>query len=413
MNNPLPPLFLSKPGLLCCAGDSFEAFFAAAQRGDTRGIVPYNLEVGGKTWPFLVGRAHPPPLGPSRLLSLCAAALQQLQPTVDEALRRFGPRNIGLCLGSCDNGSEASTPAHRAFFQQGAFPPGYALPMQGAARPAEFAARFLGIEGPVLALATACASSASAIIRGAQWVAAGLCEAVVVGGVDVASELALLGFAALEAVSPEVCNPFSKNRKGINLGEGAAFFVLSREKLGEEAGGGGVLFSGFAESADAHHMTAPHPEGAGAAAAMQAALQHAGLCPEEVGYVNLHGTATPLNDAAEAKAMVTVFGQKQPLASSTKPVTGHTLGAAGALELALCWGVVRGGRGGRGGSGDKDSPLPLHCWDGVADETLPPLNFVGPCSCPYPPASPLCAMSNAFAFGGCNTSLILRRGDAP
>jgi len=409
---PSTPLYLSKPGLICCAGPSLEAFLCAALLKNTRGIAPSTLCLGNKTYPFLIGRATPSAQGPSRLLSLCATALQPLLPIVQKALQRYGPQNLGLCLGSCDNGTEASTPAHQAFFLNGTFPPGYALPLQSAARPAEFAAQLLGLKGPVLALATACASSASAIIRAAQLVASGVCAAVVAGGVDIASEVALLGFSALEAVSPELCNPFSKNRKGINLGEGAAFFLLSRERLEEE--GEGVVLAGFGESADAHHMTAPHPQGLGAAAAMQAALLHAGIAPGEIGYVNLHGTGTLLNDEAEAKAMYAIFGDKQPPASATKPITGHTLGAAGALELALCWGVLQGDRT-QVGVPSLPPPMPAlppHCWDGAYDTSLPPLRFVQAEGVESPQALQYC-MSNAFAFGGCNTSLILRRGGGP
>ncbi|MCL2011446.1 MAG: beta-ketoacyl-[acyl-carrier-protein] synthase II [Cystobacterineae bacterium] len=394
------PIFLSKPGLICCAGQAFEPFFEAAVRGDQSGILPTTLHVGAKTHSFLVGRAPtPPPEAATKLLFLCTTALQQLRPTAEKALQRFGPQRVGLCLGSCDNGTEDSLPAHRSFFERGAWPQGYQLSLQSAARPAEYAARFLGLEGPVFSLATACASSASAIARGAELIAFGLCDAVVAGGVDIASEASLLGFWALEALSAEHSNPFSKNRKGINLGEGAAFFVLSREKLEEEA----MVLAGYGESADAFHMTAPHPEGIGAAAAMQAALHHAGISPTEVAYVNLHGTGTRLNDSAEAKAMHAVFGKGQPPASSTKAVIGHTLGAAGALELALCWGVLHTGT------------LPPHCWDGVVDETLPALHLVKaqerlPAEKTHFRKARYC-MNNSFAFGGCNLSLLMRRAE--
>jgi 3-oxoacyl-[acyl-carrier-protein] synthase-1 len=317
---------------------------------------------------------------------------------------------MAICVGSCDNGTEWSLPAHETFFKSGAFPAGYDLRLQGAAFPAEYAARYFGVTGPVLALATACASSATAIIRGAELVAAGICDAVIAGGADIASDTVMLGFAALETVSSELTNPFSKNRKGINLGDGAAFFVLSREKLEDPA----IVLAGYGESADAHHMTAPHPEGRGAVRAMEAALSgmsrnilrnHAGLKPE-ISYVNLHGTGTPLNDKAEALAMAKVFGAKQPAASSSKPVTGHTLGAAGALELALCWGVLEKAAAGK-------AVLPVHCWDGVRDGELPALRFscTGTDGLAGMEEIRYC-MSNSFAFGGCNVSLILGREGA-
>jgi 3-oxoacyl-[acyl-carrier-protein] synthase-1 len=213
----------------------------------------------------------------------------------------------------------------------------------------------------------------------------GLCSAVIAGGADVVSQTVLAGFYALEAVSNELTNPFSKNRKGINLGEGAAFFLLD---FIEDSG---VELLGAGESADAHHMTAPGVDGAGPAKAMKAALLDAGIKPDKIGYINLHGTGTPLNDKAESLAMETVFAPAPPI-SSTKPITGHTLGAAGALEAAICWMVITGKRG-----------LPVHCWDGVRDEEISVLPTGETVEVPS-----LC-MSNSFAFGGCNVSLILGR----
>jgi 3-oxoacyl-[acyl-carrier-protein] synthase-1 len=363
----------------------------------------------------VTGRAETP-----HILALCSAALEQLRPAVKEALTRWGPDRVAVCAGSCDNGTEYSLPAHRRFFTAGAFPSGYDLACQGAAGPAEYAARFFGITGPVLALAAACASSAAAIIRAAELIRAGICDAAVVGGADIVSDTVLLGFTALEAISDEPCNPFSKNRNGINLGEGASFFVLSREKLWPP----GIILAGYGESADAYHMTSPHPEGTGAVKAMEAALEAAFENPEgktrscspdripagtaEIAYVNLHGTGTFLNDQTEALAMQTVFGGRQPPASSTKPVTGHTLGAAGALELALCWKVLEA-------AGLSRGALPVHCWDGVRDEALPELRLVPP---PGENAGLEAAekirycMSNSFAFGGANISLILGRENA-
>jgi 3-oxoacyl-[acyl-carrier-protein] synthase-1 len=327
-------------------------------------------------------------------------ALEQLRTQVEGAIGRLGADRIAVCVGSCDNGTEYSLPAHRSFFESGAFPEGYDLRLQGAAGPAEYAARYFGLSGPVLTTATACASSATAIIRAAELIRAGICDCALAGGADLVSDTVLLGFQALEALSGEPANPFSKNRRGINLGEGAAFFLLSGEK---PEGAPGIFLAGYGENADACHMTAPHPEGRGAAAAMEGALASAGIGPGETGYVNLHGTGTPLNDRMEAQAMRRVFGGGQPLASSTKPITGHTLGAAGALELALCYMVLE-----RACGGTKSGAVPPHCWDGVRDEELPPLRLAMEAD---REAEIRYAMSNSFAFGGCNVSLIL--GSAP
>jgi 3-oxoacyl-[acyl-carrier-protein] synthase-1 len=349
------------------------------------GLIRANLPETEKEFPF----------ANSRIYRLINAALEQLAPAVEKALSKYGTQKIGVCFGSCDNGSEGSLLAHRAMLAQGAFPKEYSLRFQSASFPAEFIARKFGLSGPVFTCATACASGASAIIRGAELIRTGLCGAVIAGGADVVSDTVFAGFHSLEAISDSLTNPFSKNRKGINLGEGAAFFLLDSEETGAE--NSAVELLGAGESADAHHMTAPGTDGAGPAKAMKAALEDAELDGGGIGYINLHGTGTALNDKAEALAMKAVFGKTPPI-SSTKPITGHTLGAAGALEAAICWMVLTEKRG-----------LPLHCWDGVIDEEVP-----GHENCVSPARrdgqkNPSICMSNSFAFGGCNVSLILGR----
>ena len=169
-----------------------------------------------------------------------------------------------------------------------------------------------------------------------------VCDAVVAGGVDIASNTVLMGFNSLEAVSAgKITNPFSKNRCGITLGEAAAFFVLTRENLFET----GIALLGYGESCDAYHMTSPDPEGKGAALAISEALKRSRLNPSEIDYINLHGTGTRFNDSMEAKAVKKVFGGSSILCSSTKPMTGHTLGAAGALETAVCFESIYMNRG--------------------------------------------------------------------
>ncbi|MDR2768687.1 MAG: 3-oxoacyl-ACP synthase [Treponema sp.] len=391
----MTPLYLSRPGLICCAGADLDAFYDAACRGERGGVVPRVITAGGAERQFLVGRASPKADAGTRLLGLCASALETLRPAVRRAIGRWGAGRIGACVGSCDNGTEWSVPAHRAFFSGGGFPSDYSLDRQSAAPPAEFTAAFFGLRGPALAVSTACASSASALARAAELIRGGVCDAVIAGGADIASDTVLLGFSALEAVSDELTNPFSRNRKGINLGEGAAFFVLSKEALDTDA----VTLSACGESADACHMTAPEPRGKGAAAAMNAALRSAALRPADIGYVNLHGTGTPLNDSAEAAAMAEVFGPEGVPASSTKPLTGHTLGAAGALELALCYAALT--------RPDAAIKLPLHRWDGIPDPALSAVAFVkGEL---FPSGKIRYCMSNSFAFGGCNVSIIIGR----
>jgi 3-oxoacyl-[acyl-carrier-protein] synthase-1 len=326
--------------------------------------------------------------GGTRIIRIINTALQQIRPAVEKAASQYGPEKIGVCFGTCDNGSEGSSLAHRAFLGQGAFPQDYNLRFQSASYPAEFIAHKLGISGPAFTIATACASGASAIVRGSELIRAGICDAVVAGGADIVSDTVLAGFNALEAVSNSLCIPFSKNRNGINLGEGAAFFLLDTAEISA------VELLGAGESADGYHITAPRADGAGPVKAIKTALLDAVLEPELVDYVNLHGTGTVLNDKAEALAMTTAF-RHHPPSSSTKPITGHTLGAAGALEAAICWMTLNEQKG-----------LPVHCWDGEKDDEL---GFYPQIPAWNEPLKNGVCMSNSFAFGGCNVSLVLGR----
>jgi len=394
---------LSAPGLICCAGKNRNELYESCLNGRQDGIIMVDiLDSGEKSFPIGQIQGDLPEIdslsaidsiGGGRIFRFINTALEQIRPDIEHAIARYGPEKIGVCLGSCDNGSELTLLAHQALFTKGSFPENYNINLQSAWFTAEFIARKFGLSGPVFTCATACASGASAIIRGAELIQAGLCGAVIAGGADIVSKTVFAGFHSLEAVSDSITNPFSKNRKGINLGDGAAFFLLDSSESSEEnsAENSTVELLGAGESADADHMTAPDAEGA--ARAMRAALSDAGLDAKQIGYINLHGTGTELNDKAEALAMKAVFNEMPPI-SSTKPITGHTLGAAGALEAAICWMVLTERRG-----------LPVHCWDGVRDGEIPvsPVKYGDK-------GTPSICMSNSLAFGGCNVSLIMGRG---
>jgi 3-oxoacyl-[acyl-carrier-protein] synthase-1 len=239
-------------------------------------------------------------------------------------------------------------------------------------------------------ISTACSSGAKALAAGARLLRAGLADAVIAGGADALSGFTIAGFSALESVSAERCNPLSANRRGINIGEGAALFVMSREP-------GPVRLAGWGETSDAHHMSAPEPTGRGAIDAMRQALARAGLAPNTIDYINLHGTATPHNDAMESLAVAEIFGLQVPV-SSTKPLTGHALAAAGAIEAALAWHALVDNPGGR---------LPPHWWDGARDPALAPLRIAQPGETLGRPLRHV--LSNSFAFGGSNASLVFAR----
>ncbi len=313
----------------------------------------------------------------------CVAALESAIAALRE---KVGTRRIAVIVGTCTTGIREAGKAFERHLKQGDWPPGFRFPAQELGDTAAHVARRIGAQGPVYGISTACTSGAKALASGARLIQAGLCDVVLAGGVDVLCDLTLNGFAALESVSDTVCNPFSRNRRGINLGEGGALFLLSAEPSA-------IRLGGWGESADAHHISAPDPEGKGATAAMERALQAANRSAKDIGYLNLHGTATKLNDLMEARAVTGVFGADMPC-SSTKPMIGHTLGAAGACEAAFTIMAL------------QENRLPAHLWDGEVDPEMPTIRLVAG----EGEASDLrSAMSCSYAFGGNNIALVLER----
>jgi 3-oxoacyl-[acyl-carrier-protein] synthase I len=329
----------------------------------------------------------------NRVNALLDLAASEIDAPVAAAAERYGPHRIAVILGSTDNGSEASLAAERHRLAAGRYPEGYSLYRQSAELAPRFLASRLGLRGLAMAVSTACASAATAIARARELIAADLCDAAVAGGADIVSDSVALGFHSLEAVSPERCLPFSRNRRGITLGEGAALFLLCRD----DPTGQGIRLLGAGEACDAHHLTAPDPEGKGAARALSLALADAGLEPGGVGYVNLHGTGTELNDAMESRALASVFGEGGVPASSTKGAVGHTLGAAGAVELGFCWLSLS--------SLNPGGALPPHFWDGERDDRLPRVDLVEPGR----RSEARACLSASFAFGGVDAVLALGR----
>ena len=330
----------------------------------------------------------------SRNNQLLLEAALQIRGDIDHAIERYGRARIAVVLGTSTSGIDEASRGIAHYLQAQQFPADYDYQQQELSAPATFLADWLNIGGPAYVISTACTSSARALMSAQRLLDLNLCDAVLCGGVDSLCGLTLNGFSALDAVSDERCKPFSVNRQGINIGEAAALFIMSKHPAGTQT----IALLGAGASSDAHHISAPEPSGRGAAQAMHKALKRAGLQPANIGYLNLHGTATQHNDAMESHAVAQVFPLGVPC-SSTKPMTGHTLGAAGALEAAFCWLSLT-----------HDNALAPHLWDGQPDPTLPALHWVTPGQ--TLPASPQrCLMSNSFAFGGNNVSLII--GDAP
>ena len=346
--------------------------------GDTSGVKPVGGLSGGDRAAF--GFAPLPAEGfaaaPTRVGALVDAALLQLGPAL-EALRREVPaERIGAVVGTSNSTMEEFTDNPDKI---------------DMSYPAGRIKAKCGLGGPAWSVSTACSSGAKVFASARRLLENGVCDAVIVGGADAYTRTVVEGFHALEALSPDLARPLCADRDGINLGEGAALFVMragSPSSVSRLRPSPVVRLLGVGESSDAHHLTAPDPEGKGAEASMRAALADAGL--PTVDYVNLHGTGTTYNDAMECAAVRRVLGDAVPC-SSTKPLTGHCLGAAGAIEAALCWIALRRGRG-----------LPPHCAAPVDASLAPfPVPQVGD-------ARPLRAvLSNSFAFGGSNASVVL------
>jgi 3-oxoacyl-[acyl-carrier-protein] synthase-1 len=308
-----------------------------------------------------------------------------------QARQGIADDRIAIILGSSNAGIEEGENAVAHQVAHGTPPDTYAYEQQEYGSPAQFLARKLSVTGPAYVISTACSSGAKAFISAARLLQAGVCDLALVGGSDVLSQLTVNGFLSLDAVDGGRSQPFAAERKGIHLGEAAALFVLS--KVPSE-----IRLLGWGESSDAHHMAAPQPDGLGAEASMRAALSHAGLTATDIDYVNLHGTATAQNDSMEAAAVARVFGADVPM-SSTKALTGHTLGAAGAIEALFCCLTLS----------QRSAPtrLPVHWTDGDIDPALPRLNFVRPVQDSR--ARLRYVLSNSFGFGGSNASLIFEK----
>ncbi|HEY1899050.1 MAG TPA: beta-ketoacyl-[acyl-carrier-protein] synthase family protein [Steroidobacteraceae bacterium] len=307
---------------------------------------------------------------------------------VAQARRRYGARRIGLVMGTSTAAIDATEAFYRHLDDPAGTPPHLFQPQLHTPHSlGDFVQRALGLEGLCFTIATACSSSAKVFCQAERLMRLGLCDAVVVGGVDSLCNSVLYGFRSLELLSPENCRPFAVDRRGLNIGEAAGFVLLERE-------GADLQLLGYGETSDAHHMSAPHPEGLGARLAIEQALARAARRPEDIQYINLHGTATPKNDAVEARVVAALF-PAATRASSTKGWTGHTLGAAGSLEaiitfLALRTGLIPGTL--------NTTQLDAECGPQIQlENTQGDIRF---------------ALSNSFGFGGSNCVLLFGCGTA-
>jgi 3-oxoacyl-[acyl-carrier-protein] synthase-1 len=310
---------------------------------------------------------------------------------VEASIARVGRRRFGLFLGTSTSGIQEAESAYRnrdpvtgklpdTFCYRGTHNT-YSL--------ASFLGELLEVEGPIAVISTACSSSAKVFGNAARMLNAGLIDAALVGGIDSLCLTTLYGFHSLQLTARGPCRPFAQDRDGLSIGEAAAFALLQR--IEQPALSEGIALLGVGESNDAHHLSAPHPDGLGARLAMQSALREASLEPQQIDYVNLHGTATPSNDRVEGRAVASVLGSRTPC-SSTKGATGHTLGAAGALEALISAVSIAGGfMPGGINTGEADPSLGVNY---LTSTRVAPVRHV---------------LSNSFGFGGSNCSVIIGR----
>jgi len=375
-------------GLCNALGNANAEVWRAVARGERRvSAPPFEL-------PFLTvcgavdGPLPPLPSGyaeyDTRLARLALCALEPMLPGIARARARYGAERMGVLVGTSTGGLDATEAAYRQFRTMGERTPGFSLRYAHAfdALP-QCLARLCGLDGPRYAISTACTSSAKALASAMRLIDADVCDAVLVGGADVLCETTLRGFHTLGVLSETGARPFSTQRAGIHIGEGAAFLLV--EKNGE----GPLRVLSVGETSDAHSMSAPHPEGLGAMRAIQAALEQAGLAPDAIDYVNAHGTGTDQNDSTESMAILTSLGAQVPV-SSTKGLTGHLLGACGATEAIITGlAIIHGVLPMSAGAEPVDPELGIR----VLTQTQE--------------ASIRTAMSTSFAFGGSNGAVLL------
>jgi 3-oxoacyl-[acyl-carrier-protein] synthase-1 len=383
------PLSIASYSLSCALGMTRDAVAKRLFEGES-GLVPPPFTLPFTTLCGTLPEALPPLPATlarfeARQARLAYATLAPLLPALQERVARYGRERVAVVLGSSNAGLDTTERSFGAYAKHGHAPDVAALRDQHAySAVLALIEALTGIAGPMLFVSTACSSSGKAFASAARLLRSGLADAALVGGVDALCEMTVRGFRSLGVLAEGACRPFCRERSGINIGEGAALFVLERDGDSE------LQLLGYGEGADAHHMTAPHPQGEGAERVMRDALARAGLEPSQIDLVNAHGTATDQGDSSEALAIARVLGSAPVV--STKGYTGHALGAAGAIEAALCLLTLEHGVAPASlGSAPVDAALPIRVLEASARGAYRRV------------------LSNSFAFGGSNVSLVLGR----
>ena len=384
---------LKEFGVVCAIGQSKQEVIDNLLKGNSGLAIDHDLPLEGAQF---VGRVLIPTEDKiieiaTRNNQLAYLAYRQIEATLTPLIAKFGVKRIAVIIGTSTAGIYESELARKAKLKDGDFPAYYHYQIQEMAAPAEFIANLCGASGPVYGISTACSSSGKALASARALLSADLADVVIAGGVDSLAQLTVNGFESLASIAKNTCQPFAQDRDGINIGEAAALFVMCKEDKG-------IQLLGVGETSDAYHMSAPAPNGAGAFLAMQQALNEAGLVGKDIQYVNLHGTGTRKNDDMEAKAMNKACGSTV-LCSTTKHLTGHTLGAAGAVEIGLCWLLMS--------QDNKQHATPANSSAGEVDKNLAAINL----SAGQRVEKLNYCMSNSFAFGGNNFSAVLGKID--
>jgi 3-oxoacyl-[acyl-carrier-protein] synthase I len=388
------PLRITAYSVCSAAGEGREATLEALSHRRS-GLRQNDFSAGLNTWIGRVPRLEDSPLPPSYELWDCrnnrlawrGLIADDFLSAAKAAIARYGSDRVAVVIGTSTSSIGASEEAYTRLDADGQYPPDMRRPIIHTPHSlGDFVAHVVGADGLCITVATACSSSAKVFAQAQRWIASGLADAAIVGGVDTLCGSVLFGFNSLELVSPELCRPFDATRRGINLGEAAGFALLEKD-------GPGPAFLGYGESSDAHHMSTPHPEGRGARLAVEDALRRAQLSPVQIDYINLHGTASLKNDEVEAHVVATLFPERT-FASSTKGWMGHTLGAAGIVEAAVTLLALE--------SGTLPGTLNTSTLDPACGPQI---------RCENGSADARYALSFSFGFGGSNCVLAFGRSD--
>jgi 3-oxoacyl-[acyl-carrier-protein] synthase-1 len=388
------PLAMTALCIASSLGIGLDATLSALRRG-TSGLSPCRFETADlPTWVGEVQGLDDRSLDKAyagfdcrnNRLARLALAQDGFEAAIEVAKARYGAARIGVFLGTSTSGILQTEQAWRRRDADGILPADFTYAgTQSTFSIADFVMTLLGVSGPALVVSAACASTTKVFATASRMIETGMCDAAIVGGADTLCLTTLYGFNALQLLSTDPCRPFDATRSGLSLGEAAGFALLEPQDAGL------LHVLGVGESSDAYHMSAPHPDGIGAALSMSRALRSAGLRPEQIDYINLHGTATRIGDAAEDQAVVSLFGEATPC-SSTKGHTGHTLGASGIVEAVIAaLSITEGFLPGSPHSEARDPALRCHYVTAPASSRVERV------------------LSNSFGFGGSNASLILGR----